>query len=110
MLIDISTTIQSGAVFRIGSPAVNIESRTCVDEHDAEYETTVIAMPAHTATHIDLVSKDRSVELHRMISRAWVLDVTSAKGGKITRDDIGAVAVQPNESVIFRTDWSYSLY
>ncbi len=106
MLIDISTPIQSGAVFRIGSPAVNMEPLLCIDEHDIEYETTVISMPAHTGTHIDLVSNDRSVELHRMISRAWVIDVTHAKGGKITRDDIGAVRVQPNDSVLFRTDWS----
>lgn len=109
MLIDISTPIQSGAVFRIGAPAVNLESRICVDENGAAYETTLIAMPAHTGTHIDLVSKERSVELHRMIGRAWVLDVTRAKGGKITRQDCGAVRVQPNESVLFRTDWSQYL-
>lgn len=106
MLIDISLPIQPGAVFRIGSPAVEIESRICIDERDAEYETAVISMPAHTATHIDLVSKDRSVELHRMISRGHVIDVTRVKSGKITLDDVGTVRVQPNESVLFRTDWS----
>lgn len=106
MLIDISTPIQAGAVFRVGSPAVNIETRTCVDERDEAYETTVISMPSHTATHLDLVSKERSVDLHRMISNAWIIDVTQSTGGKITRDDLGDIRVRPDDSVLFRTDWS----
>lgn len=106
MLIDISLPIQPGAVFRIGSPAVEIESRMCIDEHDAEYETAIISMPAHTGTHIDLVSKDRSVELHRMISRGRVIDVTHVKNGDITLDDVVAIHLEPDETVLFRTDWS----
>jgi len=109
MLIDISLPIQPGAVFRIGSPPVEIEPCICMDESETEYTTSIVSMPAHTGTHIDLVFKDRSVELHRMISHGRVIDVTHVKNRDITLDDVVAIHVEPDETLLFRSDWSQYL-
>jgi kynurenine formamidase len=107
MLIDVSMPITPGSVFRLGSPPVQIVTRTCSSEAEGEYETVVVTMPAHTATHIDLVFGERRISPERMIGRGKLIDVTGASGGEIQLNDIeDKAAIRHGDFVFFRTDWS----
>ena len=67
MLIDVSMPITPGSVFRLGSPPVEIATRKFRNESEGEYETVVLTMPAHPATHIDLMLCERRIAPERMI-------------------------------------------
>lgn len=107
MLIDVSMPITPGSVFRLGSPPVEIVTRTCRSESEGEYETVVVTMPAHTATHIDLVFDERRISPERMIGTGKLIDVTNMVGGQIQLDDIEDKAtIHRGDFAFFRTDWS----
>ena len=107
MLIDVSMPITPGSVFRLGSPPVEIVTRKFFHESEGAYETVVLTMPAHTATHIDLVFSDRCVSPERMIGRGKLIDVTGVRSGQIQLDDIeNKTAIHKGDFVFFRTDWS----
>jgi kynurenine formamidase len=107
MLIDVSMPITTGSVFRLGSPPVEIVRRKFSNESQGEYETVVLTMPAHTATHIDLVLSDRGISPERMIGKGKLIDVTGMSSDQIQLDDIEHRAViHSGDFVFFRTDWS----
>jgi kynurenine formamidase len=107
MLIDVSMPITAGSMFRLGSPPVEIATRTFHHESEGEYETVVLTMPAHTATHIDLVLSGRRISPERMIGKGKLIDVTGVTGGQIRLDDIeNRAAIHNGDFVFFRTDWS----
>jgi kynurenine formamidase len=107
MLIDVSMPIAPGSVFRLGSPPVEIVTRKFHNESEGEYETVVLTMPAHTATHIDLVSSDRRITPERMIGKGKLIDVTGVGSGPIQLDDIeNKAAIHKGDFAFFRTDWS----
>ena len=107
MLIDVSMPITAGSVFRLGSPPVEIATRRFHHESEGEYETVVLTMPAHTATHIDLVLSGRRISPERMIGKGKLIDVTSVGSGPIRLDDIeNKAAIDNGDFVLFRTDWS----
>ncbi len=107
MLIDVSMPIKPGSVFRLGSPPVEIVTRKYRNESEGEYEAVMITMPAHTATHIDLVFSERCVSPERMIGNGKLVDVTGVSGGQIQLDDIqNKGAIHSGDFAFFRTDWS----
>jgi kynurenine formamidase len=107
MLIDVSMPITPGAVFRLGSPPVEIVTHKFHNESEGEYETVVLTMPAHTATHIDLVLSERRVSPERMIGKGKLIDVTGVSSGPIELDDIeNKAAIHKDDFVFFRTDWT----
>jgi kynurenine formamidase len=107
MLIDVSMPIRPGSVFRLGSPPVEIVTRTCSSESEGDYETVVVTLPAHTATHIDLVFSERRVTPERMIGKGKLIDVTGASDSLIQMKDIeDKAAIHLGDFVFFRTDWS----
>jgi kynurenine formamidase len=115
MLIDVSMPITTGSVFRRGTPPVEIASRKFYNESEGEYESIVLSLSAHTATHVDLVFAENRIEPERMIGRGKLFDVTQVSGGEIRLDDIEhqacpeqsrRVEIESGEFVFFRTDWS----
>jgi kynurenine formamidase len=107
MLIDVSMPIVAGSVFRRGTPPVEIATRKFHHESEGTYETVVLSLPAHTATHVDLVSRDRRIAPERMIGQGKLFDVTGAAGDHIQLSDIDHPgAIQSGDFVFFRTDWS----
>lgn len=107
MLIDVSMPITPGIVFRLGSPPVGMVTRKFRNESEGEYEAVVLTMPAHTATHIDLVFGERRIPPERMIGQGKLIDVTGLRGGQIQLADIeGKAAIDRGDFVFFRTDWS----
>ena len=107
MLIDVSMPITAGSVFRLGTPPVEIASRKFYHESEGEYESIVLSLSAHTATHVDLVYADNRIELERMIGKGKLLDVTQSPGGEIRLDDIEhRVEVEKGDFQFLRTDWS----
>lgn len=107
MLIDVSMPITAGSVFRRGTPPVEIASRRFYHESEGEYETIILSLAAHTATHVDLVFADKHIEPERMIGRGKLLDVTQVSGGEIRLGDVEhQVEIEGGDFVFFRTDWS----
>ncbi len=107
MLIDVSMTIKSGSVLRPGTPPVQIDSQQFYHEAEGEFESIMLALPAHTATHVDLVFPDRRVDPDRMIGTGKLIDATRFKSGEITLADVrDHVEVEAGDFVFFRTDWS----
>jgi kynurenine formamidase len=107
MLIDVSMPIVAGSVFRLGTPPVEIATRKFHNESEGEYETVMLSLPAHTATHVDLVFRDRRIAPERMIGPGKLLDATGAAGHQIQLSDIeGQVAIETGDFVFFRTGWS----
>jgi kynurenine formamidase len=123
MLIDVSMPITAGSVFRRGTPPVEIASRKFYHESEREYESIVLSMSAHTATHVDLVFAENRIEPERMIGRGKLLDVTQVGEGEIQLDDVQhqacpepcpeqgrresrRVEIESGDFVFFRTDWS----
>jgi kynurenine formamidase len=107
MLIDVSMTIEQGAVFRLGTPAVEIASRRFYHESEGEYESTVLSFSTHTATHVDLVFTEKHIDPGRMIGKGKLIDVTQVSGSEIQLDDVRhQVEVESGDFVLFRTDWS----
>ncbi|MFQ6614577.1 MAG: cyclase family protein [Fidelibacterota bacterium] len=107
MLIDISIPVKAGDVFRPGTPAVEIATRTFRHRSEGEYKTTILSLPAHSATHVDLVFRNRKVAPERMIGSGKLFDVTGITKRQIQPEDIPRRAdVQTGDFVFFRTDWS----
>jgi kynurenine formamidase len=107
MLIDVSMTIEPGSVFRLGTPAVEITSRRFYHESEGEYESTMISLSAHTATHVDLVFTEKRIDPRRMIGTGKLIDVTRVSGGGVRLDDVKhQVEIESGDFVFFRTDWS----
>ncbi|MGD8998596.1 MAG: cyclase family protein [Anaerolineae bacterium] len=107
MLIDVSMPIVAGSVFRRGTPPVEIATRQFYHQSEGEYQTVMLSLPAHTATHVDLVFRERRIAPERMIGPGKLLDVTGAAGHQIQLSDVkGQAAIQPGDFVFFRTDWS----
>jgi kynurenine formamidase len=107
MLIDVSLPIKGGAVFRLGTPPVEITTQTFFHESEGEYESTVISLPAHTATHIDLVSKDKRLDPERMIGKGKLIDVSQMSHYEIQLEDVEHQAhIESGDFVFIRTDWS----
>jgi kynurenine formamidase len=107
MLIDVSMPITAGSVFRLGTPPVEIALRRFYHESEGEYESVVLSLPAHTATHVDLVFAENRIEPERMIGRGKLIVVTQVAGGEIQLDDVERqVEIESGDFVFFRTDWS----
>jgi kynurenine formamidase len=107
MLIDVSMPITPGLVFQAGSPPVEIVRRKFRNESEGEFEAFVLTMPAHTATHIDLVLSERRVSPERMIGEGKLIDVTGVSGGQIQLSDIeNKATIHSGDFAFFRTDWS----
>ena len=107
MLIDVSMPITAGAVFRLGTPPVEIASRRFYHESEGEYESVVLSLSAHTATHVDLVFAENRIEPERMVGRGKLIVVTQSPGSEIPLDDIEhQVEIESGDFVFFRTDWS----
>jgi len=107
MLVDVSMPIKPGAVFRLGAPPVEITTQKFYHEVEGEYEAIVLSFPVHTATHIDLVVKDRHVALERMMGVGKLLDVTAIPEDQIYLRDLSPqVSIEAGDFVFFRTDWS----
>jgi kynurenine formamidase len=107
MLIDVSMSITPGSVFRLGTPPVEIATHTFYHESEGEYETVMLSLPAHTATHIDLVFPDNTIGLERMIGPGKLIDATAVRGNSIRLADVeGQVDLRKGDFILFRTDWS----
>lgn len=107
MLIDVSMTIKSGTVFRLGTPPVQIDSQQFHHEAEGEYESIILALPAHTATHVDLVFPDRRIDPDRMIGKGKLIDVRQVTGREIALADVrDQVEIEAGDFVLFRTDWN----
>ena len=107
MLIDLSMTIEEGIVFRLGSPPAQIRVRRFYHEAEGEYETIVLSLPAHTATHVDLVFAERQLEPERMIGSGKLIDASHLPSKEIQLADVqNQVSVERGDFVFFRTDWS----
>jgi kynurenine formamidase len=107
MLIDVSIPITAGSVFRLGTPPVEIASRKFYHESAGEYESVILSLSAHTATHVDLVFAENRIEPERMIGRGKLIVVTQVSGSEIRLDDIKQqVEIESDDFVFFRTDWS----
>jgi len=107
MLIDVSTPIKPGAVFRLGTPPVEIALRTFHHESEGDYESVMLSLSAHTATHVDLVFRDKGIDLEQMIGTGKLIDVSKVSGSEIQLRDVeDQVEVHSGDFVFFRTDWS----
>lgn len=107
MLIDVSMPIKPGAVFRLGTPPVEISLRRFHHESEGDYESVMLSLSAHTATHVDLVYREKSIALERMLGNGKLIDATRVSGDEIhLRDVENQVEVHRGDFVFFRTDWS----
>jgi len=107
MIVDVSMTVGSGMVFRRGTPAVQISSQSFQHESEGEYETTMLYLPAHTATHVDLVFSDRDIAPARMIGNGKLIDASQLPAKQIELAEVwDQVEVESGDFVFFRTDWS----
>ncbi|MFC2030155.1 cyclase family protein [Chloroflexota bacterium] len=107
MIIDVSMTINSGSVFRPGTPPVQINLQRFYHEAEGEYESIMLSLSAHTATHVDLVFTDRRIDPDRMIGPGKLIDVSQIRGEEIWVADVeDQVDINAGDFVFFRTDWS----
>jgi kynurenine formamidase len=107
MWIDVSLTIEPGAVFRAGTPPVDVAVQEFHHPSEGQFETTMLSLPAHTATHIDLVYGEKRILPERMVGRGKLVDVTAITDREIGLADIQSqVAVQAGDFLFLRTDWS----
>ena len=107
MIIDVSMPITNGSVFRLGTPPVQISSQRFYHEVEGEYESIMIHVSAHTATHVDLVFAGRQMDPERMIGNGKLIDVSQLPGSEILLADVEhQVDLERGDFVFFRTDWS----
>ncbi len=67
----------------------------------------MLHLPAHTATHIDLVYREKRIGLERMTGPGKLIDVTRVANRQIEITDIeGQVEIESGDFVFLRTDWS----
>ncbi len=107
MLVDVSTRLEQGAVYRLGTPPVDLRMQRCFHEDEGGYyEAVMLSMPLHTATHIDVVNIENRIELDRSIGPGKMIEVSGIIDRKITLDDCeGQVSVEKGDFVFFRTGW-----
>jgi len=104
MFIDVSMSVERGIIVRPGCAPVDISVRTFSNRSEGEYKTSILSMPLHTATHIDLVFPDKEYSLERMIGPGKLIDVTGAGGNTIHPADIeGKTEINEGDFVFFRT-------
>jgi kynurenine formamidase len=107
MIIDVSMTIAEGSVFRLGTPPVTVSAEQFHHESEGDYESIMLAFSAHTATHVDLVFREKRIEQERMIGDGKLIDVSRLLGQEIGMADIQhQVQVDGGDFVFFRTDWT----
>jgi arylformamidase len=107
MLIDVSMPIKGGSVFRLGTPPVEVATRTFHHESEGEYQSVMLSLSAHTATHVDLVYREKGIDLERMVGIGKLIDATRVSGSEIQLGDVeNQVEVRRGDFVFFRTDWS----
>jgi kynurenine formamidase len=107
MIVDVSMTIQTGSVFRLGTPPVQITAQRFFHESEGEYESIMLYLSAHSATHVDLVHTDRRIHPERMIGNGKLMDVSQLPGREIQLADVRhQVDIESGDFVFFRTDWS----
>jgi kynurenine formamidase len=107
MLIDVSMTIRTGSVFRLGTPAVQISSRKFHHESEGEYESIMLSMSAHTATHVDLVYPERRIAPERMVGPGALIDASQSGRKTIDMADVAnQIGISVGGFVFFRTGWS----
>jgi kynurenine formamidase len=107
LIIDVSMTIEPGAVFRRGTPGVEISKQSFHHESEGEFESTMLHLAAHTATHVDLVFTDWSIDPERMIGKGKLLDASHVSPGPIQLVDVKRqLDIESGDFVLFRTDWS----
>ena len=107
MLIDVSMPITTGSVFRLGTPPVEIATCQFHHESEGEYESIMLSMSAHTATHVDLVYPERRIAPERMIGPGMLIDASQSQRKVIDLVDVaGRVDVREGSFVFFRTGWS----
>ena len=107
MLIDVSMTIQTGSVFRLGTPAVQITPQGFHHESEGEYESIMLSMSAHTATHVDLVYPERRIGPERMIGPGALIDVGQPQPELIDLKDVAnQVDIRGVSFLFLRTGWS----
>ena len=108
MRIDVSMPLRKGAVFRLGTPPVDVATRRFRHAAEGDYETTMLSLPAHAATHVDLVRRDLSFGPDRMFGAGKLIDVSGKDDGAVV--SLAEVERQatpaPGDFVFFRTDWS----
>ena len=106
MLVDVTMPIRSGAVFRRGTPPVDVSVRKFYHGSEGEYESALLSMPAHAATHVDLVFSGKTVSLDRMIGPGKLIDVRQFRSPLIGLADVeGQIEVSAGDFVFFRTGW-----
>jgi kynurenine formamidase len=107
MIVDVSMTITEGSVFRLGTPPVQISAERFHHESEGDYESIMLALSAHTATHVDLVFREKRIEPERMIGGGKLIDVSQLSGREIRMADVEhQVQVDSGDFVFLRTDWS----
>ena len=109
MFIDVSMPIEQGAVFRLGTPPVEIALHRFYHESEGEYESTILSCSVPTATHVDLVFMEKRIEPERMIGPGKLLDATHTQvsGDEIRLDDVEhQVEIESGDFVFLRTGWS----
>ncbi len=106
MFIDVSMVIRPGSFFRRGVSPVEIGKKKFLEGTREEFEATVIAMPAHTSTHIDLVFPERMIAPEMMVGRGVLIDVHGISGDMIRMADFEEkIEIGQSDYVFFRTDW-----
>jgi len=107
MFVDVSMLIEEGSVFRPGTPPVEILRRRFFHESEGAYESAMLSMSVHTATHVDLVFPGNRIDPQRMIGVGKLLDVTQVPGGEIGLSHVEhQVDLEERDFVFFRTDWN----
>ncbi len=107
MLIDVSMVIVNGSVFRPGTPPVEIQLRPFSHESEGAYESVMLSLSAHTATHVDLVFPGKRIDPGRMIGSGKIIYAPEAPGGEIRLSGVEhQVEIEERDFVLFRTDWS----
>jgi kynurenine formamidase len=107
MIIDVSMTIKEGAVFRLGTPPVQIAAHSFYHESEGAYKSVMISFSAHTATHVDTVFVEKGLDPEKMIGNGKLIDVSRQPGREIQLADVEHQAeVERGDFVFFRTDWS----
>ncbi len=106
MLIDVSMTIRTGSVFRLGTPAVQIATQRFHHESEGEYDSVMLSLSAHTATHVDLVYPERRIDAERMIGPGALIDASQRRGRAIDLVDVAQADIQKGSFLFLRTGWS----
>ncbi len=105
-MVDISLPLREGEVFRLGCPPVKIESGTFYHEDEGgDYTTSILSMPLHSATHIDLVNKDVQILVDRFIGPGKLLDMTGIEDRPIEPEDCLQSNIYKGDFVLFKTGW-----